>query len=140
MQDSLADGAMTNLSGQKLAIAASKNFCAALLGIRFKLRKAVRLTGSFIGSFFCLALISLNAHAQYPSDPPAPPIRYNFGSTVGYYYKTYDVPTRFDLCTAWMNEMNPKAPNAPIWTNPRLPPTWGRNFCKCVVLVHIHIW
>jgi hypothetical protein len=125
MQRSLDHGHRIILIGNRLNIVVSRILYAGIFRIRSRPKRSVRLSSCFIGNFFCLALFALNAHAQYPSDPPAPPIRYNFGAQVGYYYKTYDVPTRFDLCTAWMNEENPKAPNTPIWTNPRLPPTWS---------------
>jgi uncharacterized membrane protein len=51
--------------------------------------------------------LNSNAYAQYPSAPNAPPVRYQFGAQVGYYFKSYPVATRMDLCTAWMQEMNP---------------------------------
>jgi YD repeat-containing protein len=119
---------MPALIRTKLDIAALNNFGVALLEIRRKLKKAVLLTERFIGSFVCLTLFALNAHAQYPSDPPAPPVRFNFSVTTDHTI-TYDVPTRFDLCTAFMSEMNPKPPGTPTWTNPRLPPagTGGAN-------------
>jgi len=76
-----------------------------------------------------------NAYAQYPSAPNAPPVRYQFGATVGYYFKSYPVASRMDLCTAWMQEMNPPPPNKPTWSNPRVYPNAisdpkGGNFGK----------